>query len=32
MMGVSAIIGCAIGLLGGAILTYLVGYNDKMLE
>lgn len=32
MMGVSAIIGCCIGLFGGAILTYIVGYNDKMLE
>lgn len=32
MMGVSAIIGSAIGFFGGAILTYIAGYNDKMLE
>lgn len=32
MMGVSAIIGSGIGLLGGAVLTYFAGYNDGMLE
>lgn len=32
MMGVSALIGSGIGLIGGAVLTYLFGYNDNMLE
>lgn len=32
MMGIAAAIVIAIGFFGGVILTYLFGYNDKMLE